>query len=929
MNFRALLITAILLLFSCRLTAGEFSYTTHNYDVRDYRADLQNWDIALDHTNGYVLVANNNGLLRFNGNNWALYTVPGDKGLRALCLTDSCLYSAGVGNLGYWQRTRLGTIEYHALDSILPDNLCREDLYWSIAKEESSIYFQSFSRILQYDGKQFRVLSNDCHMLMQQVGEHIYVHRLGEGIYRLHNGKFTRIINQPAIGNREMKFAVPGLDGSVWFGMNDGMVFILSKDGSVSQSDRLMQAIGDFDVDAGAVHNNYLAVGTLGGGIFIFTRNGDPITRITHSQGLQGNIVHRMQFADGKVWISLDNGLSCITSNPDIRLWKTNNEIGHFYDALNHNGFIYIATNQGLYTTANLLDPTAALTTVTTEETISIGSYKGQILCSTRNGCYSLQEDGHLLPLTEIKGFRKPAYVAEHGVEYLISPTYSTIAYLGYDKDWSFSSTIDNLVESFELIVPETPTVLWALNLQKGIARIHTNQEHTKAQFVTRFDNVKQFDDLTRINILPIDGTIYFFCPSGAYTFNVPTGSFVRDDNLSDTLHHIVGNIRSVAHTTDNYFWMTNGFELFQMRFSSSKVYLVNKIPLYDPELRPSDNKFNIVLIGDRKYLLSTEDGIAVLNTVRLRQWPDDHGLLHIENVSYKDQDNRTVFLPLNGKNSFKIPASSSDIRISAAKSAFATSPLLRYKINDTEWSEWSVNGNFTFRKLPSGELAITIEGYNGDSIDITLHVMRPFYASTGAIAIYVLIAAAVLVLTVRTIAVSRQRKIIEDLRKQQRIRDVKNVQLTNEQLKNTVDEQRNEINEKLRSISQKQELLIAIDKEIDSQKRELGDRYPKKMYDRLKKIVMEGISSEKEDFLLFQNYYQEINHDFLLRLKEQHQDLSPQDLKFCCLIRSNLSTKDIAAILNITTKSVDLKRYRIKKKLGIEGNLNDYILSV
>lgn len=99
-------------------------------------------------------------------------------------------------------------------------------------------------------------------------------------------------------------------------------------------------------------------------------------------------------------------------------------------------------------------------------------------------------------------------------------------------------------------------------------------------------------------------------------------------------------------------------------------------------------------------------------------------------------------------------------------------------------------------------------------------------------------------------------------------------------------------------------------------------------MYEKLKSIISGGMSTEN-DFLLFQNYYQEINHEFLLRLKEKHPDLSSLDLKFCCLLRSNLSTKDIASILNITTKSVDLKRYRLKKKLNLEGSLTDYILSI
>ena len=208
------------------------------------------------------------------------------------------------------------------------------------------------------------------------------------------------------------------------------------------------------------------------------------------------------------------------------------------------------------------------------------------------------------------------------------------------------------------------------------------------------------------------------------------------------------------------------------------------------------------------------------------------------------------------------------------------------------------------------------------------LNIYTPFYASTSAIFSYILILMVIIFLFIRRRYRIKREKLIQHYKIEQQLKDEEIIRLTNEQMKQTINQHKIEINNKLSANTQKQEIHISLEKEIDFQKKELGDRYPKKMYEKLKSIISGGMSTEN-DFLLFQNYYQEINHEFLLRLKEKHPDLSSLDLKFCCLLRSNLSTKDIASILNITTKSVDLKRYRLKKKLILEGSLTDYILSI
>lgn len=67
-----------------------------------------------------------------------------------------------------------------------------------------------------------------------------------------------------------------------------------------------------------------------------------------------------------------------------------------------------------------------------------------------------------------------------------------------------------------------------------------------------------------------------------------------------------------------------------------------------------------------------------------------------------------------------------------------------------------------------------------------------------------------------------------------------------------------------------------------------------------------------------FKKSFDSIDNDFLKRLHTVHPALSPSDLKLCAYLRLNLSSKEIAPILNISVRSVEIKRYRLRKKLSL-----------
>ena len=86
----------------------------------------------------------------------------------------------------------------------------------------------------------------------------------------------------------------------------------------------------------------------------------------------------------------------------------------------------------------------------------------------------------------------------------------------------------------------------------------------------------------------------------------------------------------------------------------------------------------------------------------------------------------------------------------------------------------------------------------------------------------------------------------------------------------------------------------------------------------------------DKEDWLAFELHFRNAHANFFERLREKHPALSSNEIKLSAYLKLNLSSKEIASLMNISIKSVEQGRWRLRKKLDLpkESNLVNYIQS-
>ena len=104
----------------------------------------------------------------------------------------------------------------------------------------------------------------------------------------------------------------------------------------------------------------------------------------------------------------------------------------------------------------------------------------------------------------------------------------------------------------------------------------------------------------------------------------------------------------------------------------------------------------------------------------------------------------------------------------------------------------------------------------------------------------------------------------------------------------------------------------------------------PERFKIEFRRIVMllKKENASDKDWEVFKSYFAEVHNDFDKTLKSLYSDISEKEIRLAAFLRMNLTTKEIAATLNVLPDSILKSKYRLKKKLGLtkEQDLNRYL---
>src|SRR5690606_21757920 len=119
-------------------------------------------------------------------------------------------------------------------------------------------------------------------------------------------------------------------------------------------------------------------------------------------------------------------------------------------------------------------------------------------------------------------------------------------------------------------------------------------------------------------------------------------------------------------------------------------------------------------------------------------------------------------------------------------------------------------------------------------------------------------------------------------------------------------------------SVASQSELLKALESIMES----VDEEAPAKIKKDIAKILKDYNYTQNE-WKVFDTNLHELHEDFVERLVKSYPDLTPKDIRLASLLRMNMASKEIAPLMRKSFRSVELQRYRLRKKMKLSSQTN------
>jgi len=901
------------------------------FSTEEYGAENQNWSIT-QADNKFIYVANNKGLLEYNGAKWQLYPTPNETIIRSVKAYNNKIYTGFYKDFGYWEKNNFGILQYTSIAKEKNIEFKEDEQIWSIVEFDDWILFKSLQRIYLCNLKtgDVKIIESDNRITrLARLEDALYFQELYKGIFEIENG-IPKLISDNPILKDNIIVEIFRKDGELLFFTQDKGFYIL-KDGQVNQwvipSNNIV--LNETFYSAKQLSNKDYALGSISNGLINIDKDGNFNYQITQNSGLSNNTVLAIfEDTSRNIWLGLDNGINCVNNISPFKIYHDKTHFwGTIYASVVHNNTLYLGTNQGLYYKKYGTEDKFKFIENTQGQVWSLIKIDNELFCGHDSGTFIINED-EALKIANIQGTWNFKKIDE---KTLLQGNYEGLHVLKKENGiWSFKNKLEGFDSSskyFEII---------------GANRILVSHEYKS---VFKLDVDKNFEKIINIekdttvqkgmhsSLIKYNNKVLYASRKGIYNYD-------KDNFKLDTIYSKL--ISKDNFTTGKLINDEFGQKLWS--FSEGDIKYIEPGKLSDkpilktisiPEsLRKGASGYeNITHLLDKRYLIGASNGYLTLDLESLNK-PEDYKVSINQVNSYiLNKPKRSI--NLNEKINFKNEENNIEFFFSVPNYSKTSISKYQYQLlgQNPDWSEWDESNSILFKNLPYGDYTFEVRGKVGEkltTIDSYLFkIERPLYLSNLFIIFYIIgfIIFSIIMHNIYKSYYKRQRvKILEKAEKELELKELeasqKIIKLRNEKLRSDIDNKNRELATSTMSIIKKNEFLNDIKSELKN-----GDV---KSVTKVVKIIDENLNNT-DDWKMFQEAFNNADKKFIKKVKSKHPDLTPNDLRLCAYLRLNLSSKEIAPLLNISHRSVEVKRYRLRKKMDLSHNLNltNYILEI
>ena len=906
------------------------------YSKDIYVAGIQNWMISQD-SQHFMYFANNEGLLEFNGSKWTLNVSPNETIIRSVkCIGDK-IYTGSFMEFGYWQRASNGLLFYTSLSNTIKDKINDDEQFWGIFPFDHWILFQSLEKIYAYNTKtkSFTVINPQSAISKAfKTAKGIYF-QTSKGLYEIDQGTSKQFLNNEIVAKNRI-IDIIDVDGE--------LLLVTQKQGIFKYSNGILSTFTttiDSEIKQSNVYSSQLlsdksiALGTISNGIFILSKQGNLIYHITQNSGLSNNTALSLfEDLDKNLWIGLDNGINCLNLKSPINNYFDNTGIlGTTYTSITYNNKLYIGTNQGLFCKDSNSSAKFEFVQNTKGQVWSLFVHQNTLFCGHDSGTF-IVTNNNANQIYNASGTWK--FEAVPNTNYILQGNYYGISVLEkVNNNWVYRNKIKGFNYSskhFEILNSDE---VYVSHEYKGVYKFSIDKAVTKASNLFKFDNLFKSKNAS---LVKYNNKIYYASKNGVFKLNVKTKLFERDKSLSTIFQnneYVTGKM--IVDKSNKLWFFTKNYIYY---FSADKLTTdlkKNSLPIPAALTNSMSGYENILQLSDESYLIGTTDGYYVLNNNTIKF--DNHAIALVA-VATNSINSKPTNVNLSQRGIFNFKENNISFDYAVAEYEKYIGAEYQYKLEGFQdsWSDWSFNSQVVFENLPAGSYVFSVRGKVANSItnnvvSYSFEIAKPWYANNLAKFIYFIVVVFLGYYIHKLYSNFHEKRLqriilennilleLKELENEQEIMKIKNEQLTQD-----VDKKNKELAVSTMNLIKKTELLNIIKGDLKNSTDSTTNRSIKSVISAINKNV-----KDEDTWNIFKEAFDNADNNFLKKVKESHPTLTPNDLRLCAYLRLNLSSKEIAPLINISVRSIEIKRYRLRKKMNLphELGLVEYLLSV
>ena len=927
-----------------------------NYSRNMFRGGMQTWCIRQDQR-GIIYCANNEGLLVFDGSHWKKYVLPNETIIRAMEIKDEKVFIGAQGMIGYYTPSINGQLAFTSLNELVPQKERDFADVWEVIALEDKVFFRSNKKIFLYQDDRITVFNSISWNFMGLSNGQLIADDYERGMLSFHKGRWIPFITEGRLPSQARITGLVSLSRqrSLLTTLKNGMFIIDNNRVSPFVCDANAVVADKNIYSALRIDEHTIAIGTSLGGCYLINENGEILQRLSKQDGLQNNNVLCI-FSDSNrnIWLGLESGIDHIAYNNAIRkVLPDLSERSAGYAALVMDNNLYIGNSNGLFRAS-----------IGSEEEIAANRSAFRLVKGSKGQVWNLSAINNTVLMGHNEGFFQVkgndaevidgtsgfwnflALGAQYPATQLIAGTYNGINFYDYRNGRISNPSVHTHFESSRFVVIDNDMV-WIAHPYKGLYKVKLDDlQHPKYSVYTDRQGILSKN---HNHLFKLKSRLVLTNDNGLFEYNWKTDAFERSKLLSK---FFPTPVQYLKEDDDGNIWFIEGKRLglidYGWRFPV-KVY----IPELDNKIL--SNGFEYVYPYDKHNIfVAAEEGFFVINYEKLRRSREKTPVL-ITSVRSINAGDSILF----GGYPSSLQSSASSMTQQVPQVCYANNSLhfdyaspvygqqtieYSYLLEgfDKGWSNWSLKNEKEYTNLSPGNYVFKIRSrrFYGDESDVSsyeFHVLPPWYRTTLAYLFYILSATAIIWMLNR----KQQRKFMKEkaLHREEQSRmqylhqleleknESEIIRLRNEKLEAELLLKEKELASTSMNLVQKDEMLGKVKEEFVKMKKDGVMDRTNEEYRKILRMLEE--SKQQDNWDQFAVHFDKVYTDFLVSLKQEFPRLTPSELKLCTYLRLNLSSKEISKIMNITIKSVELSRYRLRKKLQVESEVNlfDFLL--